>query len=99
MATIGPGSLQDNTQNATRDTGTPGNTAFAIVNPDGSQVGTASNPFAPPTDAMSFTVTYNSTTDVYEFYDGPGGTGTLLQTVTLTYSNPSKNVLIGGDVA
>ena len=38
MATIGPGSLQDNVQNATRDTGVTGNTAFAVVNPDGTAI-------------------------------------------------------------
>ena len=42
MATIGPGSLQDNVQNATRDTGVTGNTAFAVVNPDGTSIGSGS---------------------------------------------------------
>lgn len=36
--TIAPGTLQDNVRNATRTTAVPGQTAIAVVNPDGSDI-------------------------------------------------------------
>jgi hypothetical protein len=37
-------------------------------------------------------ITYNTTTDVYKFYQGGSG-GTLVATVTLAYSNSTKSQL------
>jgi len=72
-----------------------------VTNADGSPITVgASNPFAPPFGTVSFTVTWSvgNTICDYKFYDGPGGSGTLLQTVTLTYSVAQTPDLTGGDI-
>lgn len=57
------------------------------------------NPFAAPPDALSFVVTYPTVLQtVYKFYDGNGGTGTLLKTVTLNFSTAQTPGLTGGDI-
>ena len=96
---LAPGSLQDNIKNATRSTATLGETTIAVVNADGSSLA-GTNPFAPPSGTASFTVTWSvgNTVCDYKFYDGPGGSGTLLQTVTLTYSVAQTPDLTGGEI-
>ena len=69
----------------------------------GSALGTSGStgPFAPPPDTLSFTVTWTvgNTVCEYKFYSGPGGTGTLLKTVKLTYISPQVVDLVSGEVS
>lgn len=54
------------------------------------------DPFGAPANSDAFTITYpTTTTEVYRYYSGGTG-GTLLKTVTLTYSSPAKTQLISG---
>jgi hypothetical protein len=49
------------------------------------------NPFGPPLDADAITVGYpNATTEVYEYRTGGTG-GSILKTVTVTYTSGAKN--------
>lgn len=76
--------------------------AIKVTNPDGTDIGGggSSNPFAPPAGTMSFTVAYpTSFQTVYSFWSGPGGSGTLLQTVTLNFATAQTPDLTSGEVA
>lgn len=50
--------------------------------------------FAPPANYDNFTLDQTSLTDVFKFYDGV----TLLRTITLTYTDASKETLASGAV-
>lgn len=55
--------------------------------------------FSAPQESDAFTVEYpNETTEIYQFRKG-GISGTILQTVTLIYSNSSKSNLLSGIVS
>ena len=56
-----------------------------------------SNPFAPPGNTDTITVTQGTTTEVYNFRNG-GPAGTILRTVTLTYTDSTKQCLSQIDV-
>lgn len=55
------------------------------------------NPFAPPGNTDTITVTQGSNTEVYNFRQG-GPAGTILRTVTLTYTDSNKDCLQQVDV-
>lgn len=50
--------------------------------------------FAPPPNYDNFTQDQTTLTDVFKFYDGV----TLLRTITLTYTDASKETLASGAV-
>ena len=64
-----------------------GDTAVRVVG----SIGEA-NPFAPPSATDTITVTQGATTDTYNFRQGGPG-GTILRTVTLTYTDSNKDCL------
>lgn len=77
-----PGPLVDREQAKFRDTGTTAQTRVA-VNLEGA--------FQAPNLTDAITVTYPSTTvEVYAFRSG-GVSGTILMTLTVTYTNASKS--------
>lgn len=65
----------------------------------GSSTSSLVNPFAPPSTAVSFTVTWPTTVQaVYRFYSGAGGTGTLLKTVTINFTVAQTPDVLSGDI-
>ncbi len=85
--------LQDGVKGSIRDQATPGETAIAVVGPDGAPIsGVAGVSFTLDHDAV--TVTYpTSTQEIYSARTG-GVSGTVVQTITVNYVNAFKKDLL-----
>lgn len=88
---IPSGSLHDNLRNATRTTGTLPETAIAVVDTDGSSLASVQL-FTIPYDAI--TATYPSATqEVYQSRVG-GIAGVVQETVTVNYTDATKEFIL-----
>jgi hypothetical protein len=72
----------------------PGETAVEVVGSFASEPG----PFAPPQNSDYILRSVSGAVETYTYYNG-GPSGTLLQTVVVTYSGPDLSELISVEVS